>query len=43
MGFVDFKKGSHRAKRPILPYENLKIEHDVFSEIENSIAKGNAY
>lgn len=42
-GLVDFKKGKHRAMMPVLPYKNLKIEHDVFYKIENRhTAKGGA-
>ena len=28
-GLVDFEKGEHRAMKPILPYENLRIYHDI--------------
>lgn len=33
-GLVDFKLGKHRTMRPILPYQNLKIEHDLFSPFD---------
>jgi predicted transcriptional regulator len=31
-GLVDFEKTNHRAMKPVLPYNNLKIEHDVIVE-----------
>lgn len=31
-GLVDFIKGEHRTLRPILPYKNLKIEHEIIRE-----------
>ncbi len=30
-GLVDFEKGPHKSMKPILPYNNLKIEHDIIS------------
>lgn len=32
-GLVDFKEGRHRAMRPVLPYENLRIKHDIFQQL----------
>lgn len=31
-GLVDFVKGEHRMMKPVLPYKNLKIEHDIILE-----------
>lgn len=28
-GLIDFEKGEHRAMKPVLPYQNLKIEHEI--------------
>lgn len=31
-GLVDFEKTSHRAMKPVLPYQNLKIEHHIIGD-----------
>jgi predicted transcriptional regulator len=31
-GLVDFKKGAHKAMKPVLPYKNLKIAHNIINE-----------
>ena len=42
-GLVDFVKGDHRTMKPVLPYKNLKIEHDIILEpTENCKAQGGA-
>jgi predicted transcriptional regulator len=40
-GLVDFVKGEHKAMKPVLPYKNLKIEHDIILEpIDNRKVQG---
>lgn len=33
-GLVDFELGSHRTMKPVLPYTNLRIAHDIFYQIK---------
>ncbi len=36
-GLVDFKKGSHKSMKPVLPYKNLKIAHNIINEHDNGL------
>lgn len=42
-GLVDFVKGERRTIKPVLPYNNLKIEHDIIlDQAQNRKSQGGA-